>query len=340
MPKNNYSPKHKIIGIGNAIMDYFCNVDDEFLIKNSLNKGSMTLINKEQFNILNKLSIEKFSSGGSVANTINSLAQLLNDSPEFITSFIGSIGNDLAGQQFMNDIKINNIEFIGQINSDKETASSFIFITPDGQRTMCTYLGCSPFINGKSLEPQHFIDCKILYIEGYLWDDANTIEAIRNAIKIAKQHHCKIALSLSDSFCVDRHQQEFIQLISQDIDILFANEMEINKLCGIKEYNSDYIKNFIAKLNQNIMLATTLGYKGCEIYYQHKHFSIPTTAIKPLDSTGAGDNFASGFLYGLIKDFEIKKCAELGNIMAINIIKKIGARFYFEEINNLKKILL
>jgi sugar/nucleoside kinase (ribokinase family) len=337
LKQNDNSPKHKIIGIGNAIMDYFCYVDDEFLIKNSLTKGSMTLITKEQFSNLNKLSIEKFSSGGSVANTICSLAQLLNNSPEFITAFIGSIGNDLAGQQFINDNKKNKIEFIGQINPDLETASSFIFITPDGQRTMCTYLGCSPFINTKSLQPHHFINCKILYIEGYLWDDANTIEAIRNAIKIAKQQNCKIAFSLSDSFCVDRHQQEFLQFISQDIDILFANEMEINKLCGIKEYNSDKIQNFIAKLNQNIMLATTLGDKGCQIYIQQNQILIPTTAIKPLDTTGAGDNFAGGFLYGFVKGFEIKKCAEIGNIMAGKIIEKIGARFSFEEINNLKK---
>jgi len=336
---NNNQKSYQLIGIGNSIMDYFCHVSDDFLIKNSLVKGSMALIDKSQMTNLNQLSIEKFSSGGSVANTINNISQLEKNSDNFPIAFIGSIGSDLAGQQFMNDLKNNNIDYIGQINKNLDTASSFIFITPDGQRTMCTYLGCSPNIELKNINLDYLANCKILYIEGYLWDNPTTIETIKTIISLAKKQQCKIAFSLSDSFCVERNHQEFLELISRDIDILFANELEINKLCQISQFNSEIINNFIAKLNQNIILATTLSDKGCQIFFDKSYISIPTLQKKPIDTTGAGDSFASGFLYGLIKGLEINKCGEIGNIFAGKIIEKIGARFSLQETINLKDTL-
>lgn len=327
---------YKIIGVGNSIIDYFVQVSDDFITKNSLIKGSMTLIDKNKFNELNNSSIEKFSSGGSVANTINNLS-LINESVRDDFAFIGSIGSDLAGNQFIDEIKKNKIDFIGQILDNHDTASSFIFITPDGQRTMCTYLGCSPMIDAENIDFNKFNNCQIVYIEGYLWDNPSTIDAIKKIISIAKKQNCKIAFSLSDSFCVERHYQEFIDLVSCDIDILFANEFEISKLCKIEKFDSEIVKNFIANLNQNIILATTLSDKGCQIFLNKNLVFVPTDSKKALDSTGAGDSFASGFLYGIMNGYELSKCGEIGNILAGKIIEKIGARFSSQEINEIKQ---
>lgn len=322
---------NKIIGIGNAIMDFLCPINDDFLIKNNLTKGSMTLIDKTNLLSLNTLKIKKFSSGGSVANTINALSQLGNE-----CSFIGSVADDVTGQQYIKDIEKVGTKFIGQINSTKDTASSFILITPDAQRTMCTYLGCAPIILEEHIQKKLFTECKILYVEGYLWDSPATISSIKKAIKIAKNFECKIAFSLSDSFCVQRHREDFIDLINNDIDILFSNESEILSLTKDSEYSSPNILNFLKTIKSNLIVAVTRNAKGCEIFNQNLIIKIPTQVVKPLDTTGAGDNFACGFLHGIIRNYELKKCAEIGNYMAGLIIQKMGARFETFEVLNLK----
>lgn len=322
---------HKIIGIGNAIMDFLCNINDNFLLQNNLNKGSMTLINKSHLSFLNQLNIEKFSSGGSVANTINTLSQLGNN-----CYFIGSVGSDLAGQQYIKDLQNTGTKFIGHTNSNQDTALSYILISPDGQRTMCTYLGCSPVIDENHIQAHYFVDAKIFYIEGYLWDISTTIKTIKNSIQIAKKQGCKIAFSLSDAFCVMRHRHDFIELIKNDIDILFANETEILSLSDSLQYSSNFIKNFINELNSKIILAVTRHENGSEVFYQNDYISVPTQSIIAFDSTGAGDSFACGFLHGFVRNFELKRCAEIGNLIAGLIIQKMGARFEIHEISNLK----
>jgi len=325
---------HKIIGIGNAIMDFLCPIKDDFLTKNQLLKGSMTLIDKNTLLSLNTLKIEKLSSGGSVANTINALSQLGNE-----CSFIGSVANDIAGQKYIEDIEKFGTKFIGQIYNNKDTASSFVLITPDAQRTMCTYLGCAPIILEEHIQADFFSECKILYVEGYLWDSPATISAIRKAIKIAKNFGCKIAFSLSDSFCVERHRKDFIELIKNDIDILFANESEILSLTEHSFYSALGILDFLKTTKSNITVAITRNAKGCEIFNQNLILEIPTKIVQPIDTTGAGDSFASGFLHGIIRNYELTKCGEIGNCMAGLIIQKMGARFENSEILNLKNYI-
>lgn len=318
----------KILAIGNAIVDILCQVDDEFLAQNNLIKGSMSLISEEMAKKLSELPTKKITSGGSACNTIATMAQLKTPA-----AFIGKVGDDEFGKKFIDEIHKTNIEFLGAKSCGKTTAKSFVLITPDAQRTMCTFLGCASEINENEVDEKAFLNTAILYLEGYLWDAPTTIAALKKAILCAKKHGAKIAFSLSDSFCVARHKSDFLELIKNDLDILFANEFEANELAP----------NFaeIFAHNPNLVIIVTKSEKGCEVFYQEKSEAkfIQKSLISPakkitklIDTTGAGDAFAAGFLQGLINELNLEKCANLGNFLASKIIQKLGARFENEEV--------
>lgn len=322
---------NKIIGIGNAIVDFLTKAEDNFLEKLNFEKGSMYLVSENFLKDLNKLPIEKFSSGGSVGNTISTLAQLGNE-----VDFIGVVGDDDTGKKFIDDIKKTGAIFNGKILPNHKTASSFILVTPDAQRTMLTHLGCASNFKKTHFEENNFKNAKILYIEGYLWDDSQTILALKKSIDLAKKNNIQIAFSLSDSFCVERNQQDFLKLLN-NVDILFANEDEILQLLELKDFNPEKIHQFFTKTNPNIIVAITRSEKGCVLIKKDKIFAIPAIKVeKIVDTTGAGDNFASGFLYYFVQNFDLQKCGEYGNFLAGKIIQKFGARFDSGEIRNLK----
>jgi fructokinase len=322
---------NKIIGIGNAIVDFLAKAEDNFLEKLNFEKGSMYLVSENFLKDLNNLSIEKFSSGGSVGNTIATLAQLGNE-----VDFIGVVGDDDTGKKFIDDIKKTGAIFNGKILPNQKTASSFILVTPDAQRTMLTHLGCASNFKKSHFDENSFKNAKILYIEGYLWDASQTILALKKSIDLAKKNNIQIAFSLSDSFCVERNHQDFLKLLN-NIDILFANEDEILQLLDLKDFNQDKIHQFFTKTNPNIIVAITRSEKGCVLMNKDKIFVIPTTKVeKIVDTTGAGDSFASGFLYYFVRNFDLEKCGEYGNFLAGKIIQKFGARFDSSEIKILK----
>ena len=216
-------------------------------------------------NSLSNLSIEKFSSGGSVGNTIATLAQLGN-----VVDFIGAVGNDSTGKKFIDDIEKSGAIFNGKILNNEKSASSFILVSPDAQRTMLTHLGCASKIIDSHINENDFKNAKILYIEGYLWDASSTILALKKSIDLAKKNNLKIAFSLSDSFCVDRHHQDFLNLIKNDVDILFSNEAEALKLAKLENFNHEKLQEFFIKTNPNIIVALTRSEKGCLIINKDK----------------------------------------------------------------------
>ncbi len=314
----------KIIGIGNAIIDIVCEIDDDFLAQNNLIKGSMSLINKELAQKLEKLQVVKITSGGSVANSIALIAQLQGNS-----AFIGKVGLDDFGKKFINEIQKIGANFLLKNYSENLSAKSFILVSKDGQRTMCTFLGCASQIYQEDIDENEIKQAEILYLEGYLWDQDYTIQALQKAIFLAKKHNVKIAFSLSDFFCVARHKEDFLQLIENDLDILFANEAEILELLKIQDLDKEIQKlhNFFAK-NPKLIVALTRSEKGCIIFQNLKHIEIKANKVeKIIDTTGAGDCFAGGFLFGLTDGVEAEKAAIIGNEFASKIIQKFGARF-------------
>lgn len=327
---------YNIVGIGNAIVDIVCLVDDDFLSGNNLVKGSMSLIDQAAADKLTALKYHKISSGGSVANSIATLAMLDVDA-----ALIGKIGDDDFGKTFSSDLKNINCDFFCQNKAvTNSTAKSYVLITPDGERTMCTYLG-NAWQVADEINHQLIVNSKILYIEGYLWDSPDVIAALKQAIIIAKQHQKKIAFTLSDSFCVARHREDFLNLI-KDLDILFANEEEIKTLLGALLGNSELengelgnILEIIKNNNPNLILAMTCGPKGAVVFegIEKIHKVATRENNKVLDSTGAGDAFAAGFLYCFLKSFPIEKSAAFGNSLAGAVIAKLGARLEQEEIN-------
>lgn len=321
----------KIIGIGNAIVDILCKVDDEFLTKNNLIKGSMSLIDEEVANQLSQLDNEKITSGGSAGNTMAILGQLSCKS-----EFLGKVANDKFGQKFISQLSASNTRFINNSFSQKSSAKSFILVTPDAQRTMCTFLGCASEIEEHDIHEAMLKDAKILYLEGYLWDREETILSLKKAISLAKKHQVKIAFSLSDLFCVARHKKDFLSLIQNDLDILFANEKEILELISSTEFSLTEVAEFL-KQKRDLIAVVTRSEEGCAVFQNNKFFESKAIKVDNLiDTTGAGDAFAAGFLYGLSNDLPLKKSAEIGNILASKIIQKFGARFDKEEINLIK----
>ena len=310
----------KILGIGNAIVDVFVKVDDNFLSNNKLVKGSMKLIQIEEFeNLKNIIKIEKIEAGGSVANTMAGIAYL-NGSP----CFIGKISSDRFGKIYKESLEKINVNFsYNEKNENLATGASIIFITPDSERTMCTYLGISSKLSAEDIYEHYIKDSKLIFLEGYLWDKGATEEMFKKIINLAKKNNIKIAMSLSDIFCVTRHRKDFIKLLEDDLDILFGNENEINALT-MKNNLFEGIQE-LQKLNKLIVI--TRGEKGSLAILKNEIINCDSIKVdKILDLTGAGDLFASGFLKEYLDKSDIKKCLQTGSELAAKIIQKIGAR--------------
>jgi len=309
-----------ILGVGNAIVDIFCRVNDDFIKKNKLIKGSMRLVNKDEFDHLKKkIKINKIVAGGSAANTMAGISYLGGDA-----SFVGKINSDELGliykkSLFDISVKFNYIEKKEKLT----TGASIILITPDSERTMCTYLGVSSQLSAIDLNAKQIENKKLVFLEGYLWDKGASEKMFKYLIKIAKKNKIKIAMSLSDIFCVSRHKKDFINLLKNDLDILIGNEKECIELTGSKN-----IKESINELKKfNKLIVITRGQKGSLAIQDGNIINCKANKInKVLDLTGAGDLFAAGFLKKYLEKSEIKKCLYTGTLMASKIIKKIGAR--------------
>ncbi len=311
----------KIIAIGNAIVDVVCSVGEDVLIENNLIKSSMSLIDEKIAKNLEKLKAEKITSGGSAANTAATAAQFGSN-----CHFIGRVSNDDFGTKFINEIEKTKTKFIGDVCYNNSTAKSFILVTPDGERTMCTFLGCASNISEDLILEKHFKDSAILYIEGYLWDSSQNSEALKKAINLAKNNGAKIAFCLSDVFCVSRHKEDFLKLVDE-VDIIFANENEIIELCDAKNFSDAKIAEFFAGKKDLIAIATR-SEKGCAIFNQGKLIEVATNEVKQIvDATGAGDNFAAGFLSKFLEGKTLEECAAFGNQIAGKILGQFGARF-------------
>ncbi len=310
----------KILGIGNAIVDVFVKVDDSFLQKNKLIKGSMKLLEKEEFEILkNKIKIEKIEAGGSVANTMAGIAYLKGD-----PSFIGKINSDEFGKIYKKSLEKINVNFCySEKNESLPTGASIIFITPDTERTMCTYLGISSQLSKDDINEDDIKDYEVIFLEGYLWDKGLSEEMFKHVIDLAKKNNIKIAMSLSDIFCVTRHRKDFFNLLINDLNILIGNENEINELMQ-KNNLLDSI-NEIIKINKLIII--TRSANGSLAVSNSEITNCEIVKVeKVLDLTGAGDLFASGFFNEYLNKSNIKKCLQTGSELAAKIIQKIGAR--------------
>ena len=310
----------KILGIGNAIVDVLAKVDDEFLIKRNLVKSSMKLINKSEFDDLkNNIKIEKIVAGGSVANTMSGIAYL-KGSP----SFIGKVNSDSFGEMYKKSLEDINVNFSYlEKKENLSTGASIILITPDSERTMCTYLGVSSHLSEGDINEKNIINNELIFLEGYLWDKGISEKMFKNAINIAKKNKVKIAMSLSDIFCVTRHKVDFYNLLKHDLDILIGNENEINELTNQK--------NLLDSINQlkqlNKLIIITRGENGSLAIKDNEIVNCDSVKVdKITDLTGAGDLFAAGFLKEYLEKSDIKKCLMTGSILASKIIQKIGAR--------------
>jgi fructokinase len=310
----------KILGIGNAIVDVLAKVDDEFLRNKNLTKGSMKLINKYEFEDLRKnIKIQKVVAGGSVANTMSGIAYLKGDS-----SFIGKINSDNFGKLYKKSLEDINVKFnYIEKSEDLSTGASIILITPDSERTMCTYLGISSHLSDKDINEKNITEHRLIFLEGYLWDKGISEKMFKHAINIAKKNKVKIAMSLSDIFCVTRHKLDFYNLLKNDLDILIGNENEINELTNKK--------NLLESVNQlkefNKLIIITRSKNGSMAIQNNKIINCNSIKVnKIIDLTGAGDLFAAGFLKEYLDESDIKKCLTTGSILASKIIEKIGAR--------------
>ena len=310
----------KILGIGNAIVDVFVKVDDSFLQKNKLIKGSMKLIEKSEFEKLkNTIKIEKIEAGGSVANTMAGIAYLKGDS-----SFIGKINSDEFGKIYKKSLEKINVNFLySEKNESLPTGASIIFITPDSERTMCTYLGISSQLSKDDINEDDIKDYEVIFLEGYLWDKGLSEEMFKHVINLAKKNKIKVAMSLSDIFCVTRHRKDFFNLLINDLNILIGNENEINELMQ-KNNLLDSI-NEIIKINKLIIITRSVNGSLAVSNSEITNCEI-VKVEKVLDLTGAGDLFASGFFKEYLNKSNIKKCLQTGSELAAKIIQKIGAR--------------
>ena len=306
----------KILGIGNAIVDVLCRVDEEFLIKNSLTKSTMKLIDEEEFkNLLSSLSIEGTIPGGSVANSIVGLSQLGND-----VGFIGKVNDDHFGRKYEEGLTKEKVDFLySKKNELIPTGTCLILITPDSERTMCAFLGIAGKINDQDIDSTTVKKSEITFLEGYLWDEGEPKKAFDKAINSSN----KVAMSLSDLFCVERHKDQFIHLVKNKLDIVFANEQEISTLISSKSFND--VISFCKNLNKEIVI--TKGEKGAISIKGNNTFECSAIKdIKITDLTGAGDLFAAGYLHGIINNMSTEQCLKKGTELSSKIIQKIGAR--------------
>jgi fructokinase len=307
----------KILGIGNAIVDVICKVDESFIEKNNLTKSTMKLVfdEKEFKDLLINLKIEKTVSGGSVANSIVGLSQLGDK-----VGFIGKVSDDNFGVKYEQGLEKENVEyFYSKKKEELPTGTCLILVTPDSERTMCTFLGTAGKINENDVNSEAIKKSELIFLEGYLWDEGEPKKAFDKAINNAN----KVAMSLSDLFCVDRHKPHFLNLVKSKLDITFANEQEIKSLIEAKNFSE--VIDFSKQLNKLIVI--TRGEKGAVAINGDKIFENGVKKnLKIIDLTGAGDLFAAGFLHGYINGFKTKDCLEKGTEMSSKVIQQIGAR--------------
>tara|TARA_B100000795_G_scaffold150974_1_gene113108 strand:- start:4352 stop:5281 length:930 start_codon:yes stop_codon:yes gene_type:complete len=306
----------KILGIGNAIVDVICKVEDSYLLNNGLTKSTMKLVDKTEFKkLLSTLKIEDTVSGGSVANSIVGLSQLGND-----VGFIGKINDDDLGQKYEDGLKKENVNyFYNKKKEDLPTGTCLILITPDSERTMCTFLGTSGKISDEDVDVNSIKNSEIIFLEGYLWDEGEPKTAFEKAIKNSN----KVAMSLSDLFCVERHKPHFLDLVKNKLDLTFANEQEITALINAK--NFEEIVLFSKQIGKTIVI--TRGERGSVVINRNEVIECKSKKdLKIVDLTGAGDLFAAGFLHGYVNGLSNKESLEKGTEMSSKIIQKIGAR--------------
>ncbi len=310
----------KILGIGNAIVDVFVKVDDNFLYKNKLVKGSMKLIENDEFETLkNIIKIEKIEAGGSVANTMAGIAYLGGNA-----SFVGKINSDEFGKIYKESLEKIKVNFpYSEKNENLSTGASIILITPDSERTMCTYLGISSQLSKDDIKEDYIKGHEIIFLEGYLWDKGMSEEMFKHVINLAKKNNIKIAMSLSDIFCVTRHREDFFKLLKNDLNILIGNENEINEL--VQKNNLLDSINELKKINKIVVI--TRSENGSLVILNNEITKCESIKVeKVLDLTGAGDLFASGFLKEYLDKSNINKCLQTGSELAAKVIEKIGAR--------------
>ena len=315
------SKKYSVAAIGNAMLDLVCEVPDQFLSQEGISKGAMNLVSRERSNYILKLVRPiKETAGGSAANTISTLAKL-----GLKTGYIGKIADDPKGKVFKKDLLDNSIFYNTKFLDESYTEATgkcIVLITPDKERTMNTYLGATEFLTAIDIDEELIAQSEWLYLEGYRFDGQKSKEAFYKAIEIARKNKTKIAITLSDSFCVDRHRSDFKYLLSESADMVFCNEDELKSLYEIQDIQK--AQEFIA--DSISCLACTCAERGAYLFHGKSVRKIATTKVSVVDTTGAGDSFASGFLYGLSKNFTFDKCATIGNVIASEVLKVYGPR--------------
>jgi sugar/nucleoside kinase (ribokinase family) len=318
--KSTQTAQFDVTGIGNAIVDVLAEVSDEFLAQEGVTKGGMTLIDAERASALyHKMPPAIEASGGSVANSIAGLAGLGAK-----CGYIGRVKHDQLGSVFSHDIRALGVSFpTAQAEHGAATATCMILVTPDAQRSMSTYLGACVELGPEDVDPGLIANSKITYLEGYLWDPPRAKEAFRRAISIAHEAGRQVAISLSDAFCVDRYRAEFLDLIGSQVDLVFANEAEICSLYQVDDFES--AASLIAKTN--VTAALTRSHLGSVVVKGDIKVAVPAAPVSTLvDSTGAGDQYAAGFLFGLINGADYGICAQMGSIAAAEVLDHIGPR--------------
>jgi len=306
----------KVLGIGNAIVDVICKVEENFLSENNLAKSTMKLVNESELKkLLSNLKIEETIAGGSVANSIVGLSQLGNP-----VSFIGKVNNDEFGNKYEKSLTNEKVKYCYQKKKESiPTGTCIILITPDSERTMCTFLGIAGKISDRDIDENAVKNSELIFLEGYLWDEGDPKTAFNKAINISK----KTAMTLSDKFCVDRHKKSFLDLVNNKLDITFANELEILSLIDAKSF--DEVISFSKQIGKLVVI--TRGDKGSLAIEKNEVIECDSQKnLQIVDLTGAGDLFAAGFLHGHINNLSIKESLEKGTEMASKIIQKIGAR--------------
>ena len=307
----------KILGIGNAIIDVICKVDENFLTQNNLTKGTMKLVfDKNEFiSVLNGLKVEKTISGGSIANSIVGLSQLGNN-----VGFIGKVSDDNFGSKYEEGLKTEEVKyFYKKKKEDLPTGTCLILVTPDSERTMYTFLGTAGKINENDIDTEVIKNSEMIFLEGYLWDEGEPKKAFDKAIRNSK----KVAMSLSDQFCVDRYKKQFLDLVRNKLDIIFANENEMLSLIDAKDFKE--VIEFGKNLNR--LLVVTRGNKGAiSIFGEQVIENGIEDNLKVVDLTGAGDLFAAGYLHGYLNNFNVLDCLNKGRDMSSKVIQQIGAR--------------
>ena len=306
----------KVLGIGNAIVDVLCKVDDQFIKDHSLTKGTMKLVDEQEFQkLLSNLKIESTVSGGSVANSIVGMSQLGDN-----VSFIGKVNDDDLGHKYIDGLKKENVDYFYNVKKENiPTGTCLILITPDSERTMCTFLGIAGQIDDNDIDTNAIENAEITFLEGYLWDEGGPTKAFEKALSAAK----KSAMSLSDPFCVDRHKDSFLNLVKNKLDIIFANEKEAMSLINAK--NFDEVIEFGKSLNK--LFVVTRSDKGSVAIEGNDVSEVQAKSnLNIVDLTGAGDLFAAGFLHGFTNNKNPHESLKLGTEMASKIIQKIGAR--------------